>query len=446
MKIKFYGGIEKVTGSNFLIEIDSKKIMIDCGLIQGTNTCELENFEPFPFNPKEVDLVIITHPHLDHSGRLPKLIKEGFNGKILGTLPAKEITNEILLDSLKIIKEECGKELFSEADIDKTLELWEPIDYHKIINIDDTISIEFFDGGHILGAAFVKISSKSGATIVFSGDLGNSPNPILKDTEKLPDTDYLILESTYGDRNHENPETRKEILEDIIEQTIKNNGVLIIPVFAIERTQEILFDISDLIKNKKIPMLKIFLDSPLAFRITEIYQKHHEYFNEEAKKQFAHTKILDYPHLNIVKRIPDEIKMFEEKNPKIILAGSGMLTGGRILNLMRRYISNPTTTLLFVGFQVEGSLGRKILDGDKNIIIENNSFEVRAKIEKLLSYSDHKDQKSIMDWIRPQGQNIKKIFLVHGDKEPKISLKTKIMDDLGVDVEIPTKNDTIELL
>lgn len=443
MKIKFYGGVKEVTGSNFLIESGDKKILIDCGLIQGACACELTNFEPFFYNPQEIDLVLITHSHIDHIGRLPKLIKDGFNGKILSTLPTKELAKEVLPDSLHIIKEEHNRELFSEKDIEKAMELWETISYHQIFELNG-LSIELFDAGHILGSAFIKITQKD-KSIIFSGDLGNSPNPILKDTEELPETNYLVIDSTYGDRNHEDFEIRKELLEDILEDTIKNKGVLIIPAFAIERTQEILFDIDDLIENSKIPILPIFLNSPLGLKITETYQRYPEYFNEYAKKKLVYEKQFGYPNLHLIKDTGDEKKIFDSSHPKIIIAGSGMLTGGRILNLLKRYISKSDTILLFIGYQAKDSLGRKILDGEKNIQIDGEKLTVNARIKKLLSYSAHKDQDEILKWTSPQKRFLKKIFLVHGDEEVKRALKIKITDDLGISAEIPRENAEFDL-
>jgi len=448
MKIKFCGGTEEVTGANYLIESGGKKFLIDCGLIQKENVCELENFENFPYDPKEIDFVLITHAHLDHVGRLPKLIYEGFNGEIISTLPTKELSKEILLDANKVINEKCkGMQLnvdkiYNEENVEKILKKWRTVNYNEVL-IFDELKIEFFDAGHILGSAFIKVE-EGNKKIVFSGDLGNI-DPILKPSEELTECDFLILESTYGDRLHENLENRKDILEDIIEETLKENRTLIIPAFALERSQEILYDIVDLIENKKVPEIKIFLDSPLAIKIFRVYDKYTNYFNESAKKFFVHRDLEDLSYLEIIHEIKDFKKVINYPKAKIIISSSGMLQGGRIINILKHFIEEETTTILFVGYQAEGSLGRKILEGEKEIYLDDKKYIVKAKIEKLLAYSGHKDQKALIDWVFPQRFKIKKIFLVQGEQRAKIILKSKIEDYLGIKVEIPTKNQEIDL-
>jgi metallo-beta-lactamase family protein len=448
MKIKFCGGTEEVTGANYLIESKGAKFLIDCGLIQKENICELENFENFPYDPKEISFVLITHAHLDHIGRLPKLIYEGFKGEIISTLPTKDLAREILLDANKVINEKCRgmhsevEKIYNEENIEKIFEKWRTVDYHKILE-NNGLKIEFFDAGHILGSAFIKLEEED-KRIVFSGDLGNI-DPILKPCEDLPESDFLILESTYGDRLHENLENRKEILEDIIEETLKENRTLIIPAFALERSQEILYDIVDLIENKKVPEIKIFLDSPLAIRIFRIYDKYTEYFNESAKKFFIHRDLEDLDYVEIIHKEEDFRRIVNYPKAKIIISSSGMLQGGRIVNILKYFIEEESTTILFVGYQAQGSLGRKILEGEKEVYLDGKKYSVKAKIEKILAYSGHKDQRAIIDWIFPQRFKIKKIFLVQGEEKAKTILKSRIEDYLGIKVEIPTKNQEIVL-
>ncbi|MCS7184192.1 MAG: MBL fold metallo-hydrolase [Patescibacteria group bacterium] len=445
MKIKFYGGVKKVTGANYLVEAGKIKFLVDCGLIQGKNVCELENFEEFPYSAREINFVLITHAHLDHIGRLPKLFKEGFDGYIYSTLPTKDLAREIIMDSKKIVEENClsfNKDSFyTEELIEKIFQRWKTIDYYKELKIDE-LKIKFYDAGHILGSAFIYINFQN-EIITFSGDLG-SQDSILKPTDELPETDYLILESTYGDRLHQNLESRKNILEDIVEETIREKRTLIIPAFALERSQEVLYDLISLIEDKKVPEITIFLDTPLGIRILNIYEKYYEYLNEEAKNFFIKR---NYENL-------EYLKIIEEKNiygivnypsPKIIISSSGMLKGGKIIPILKKFIEKEETTILFVGFQVEGSLGRNILEGQKEVIIDDENYQVKAKIEKLLSYSGHKDQKGIVEWVKPQRKRIKKIFLVQGEKEAKISLKIKLEDYLGIKTEIPEENEEFEL-
>lgn len=441
MKLYFYGGVDTVTGSNFLLETERVKILIDCGLIQKERICNLENFLPFEYSVSEISAVLITHAHLDHIGRLPKLLKEGFKGYIYSTLPTKELAKEILLDSQKLIEENCkelNKEnLYQKEDIDKLLERWQTINYHQKFNLED-LNIEFFNAGHILGSAFIKINQDN-KTIVFSGDLGNRKKSLEDELENLPETDYLVLESTYGNRNHQNLFNRKEILEKILERIIYEKRVLIIPTFALERAQEILFDIQDLIDKKRIPEIKIFLDSPLAYRISKIYEKYPEYLNPLARSEILSKGIFYCDCLRIIQDIDEEKELLFSSSPKIILAGSGMITGGRILNILEKYIEDEKTTILFIGYQSEGSLGRKILEGEKNVFINNKEFEVKAEVLTLFSYSAHRDQEGILAWIYPQRNRIKKIFLTHGELEAKKALQRKIIDEFAIEVEIPQK-------
>jgi metallo-beta-lactamase family protein len=329
--------------------------------------------------------------------------------------------------------------LYQKEDVEKLMSRWQTIDYHQKLNLDD-FEIEFYNSGHILGSAFIKINN-----IVFSGDLGNKGKSLNQDLEDLPPVDYLVLESTYGDRNHENLENRKEILEKILERIIYEKRVLIIPTFALERAQEIIFDIQKLIEKRKIPEIKIFLDSPLALKISKIYEKYPEYLNQESAKEILAQGIFNQEYLKIVENEEDEREMFLASSPKIILAGSGMVTGGKILKILKNYLEDKKTTILFVGYQAEGSLGRKILDGEKNVFIESENLEVKAEILTLFSYSAHRDQEGILEWLKPQRFKLKKIFLTHGDEKAKQELKRKIMDELTIETIIPVENFFVDL-
>lgn len=445
MKIKFLGGVTKVTGANYLVETNKYKFLVDCGLIQGKNVCELENFEPFNYSAKEIDFVLITHSHLDHIGRLPKLIAEGFKGYIYSTLPTKDLAYEILLDSKKIIEKQCEyfnkDNFYTEENIEKVFQRWKTINYYELLNFDD-LEIKFFDAGHILGSAFIQIK-KEGEIITFSGDLGNI-DPLLRKTDDLPETDYLILESTYGDRLHKELTHRRDILENIIEETLREKRTLIIPAFALERSQEVLYDLISLIEEKKVPEIEIFLDTPLGIRILRIYEKYPEFLNESAKQFFISRNYENLDYLKIIEN--GKIRQIEDyPEPKIIISSSGMIKGGKIIEILKHFINKESTTILFVGYQVEGSIGRQILDGDREIILDNEKYSVRAKIEKILSYSGHKDQEGIIEWVRPQRMRLKKIFLVQGDKQAKIVLKSKLEDYLGIKTEIPSENEEVNL-
>jgi len=440
MKIKFLNGVKTVTGANYLVETKETKFLVDCGLIQGVNVCELENFDPFSFNPYEINFVLVTHAHLDHIGRLPKLFKEGFNGYVYSVLPTKDLSREMFIDSLKVLEENCkflNKEiLYDQDEIQKVLSHWIGKKYREKVKIND-VEFEFYNAGHILGSSFIYIENEN-KKLVFSGDLGNI-NPLLEETEPLPqDTDYLVLESTYGDRLHEDLDKRKDMLEDIIEETIKNKRTLIIPAFALERSQEILYDIISLIEDKKVPEINIFLDSPLGIRILKTYEHYPDFLSEKAKEFFVHR---DYSKLEYLKIGVSDYELKNSADPKIIISSSGTLRGGRIMSILKIFIEEESTTILFVGFQPEGSLGREILEGRKEIIIDGEKYKVKAKIEKIMSYSGHKDQKAILEWVYPLKNRLKKIFLVQGDPEAKKALKIKLEDYLGIKTIIPKEKE-----
>ncbi|MCS7200575.1 MAG: MBL fold metallo-hydrolase [Patescibacteria group bacterium] len=438
MKITFHGGVKEITGSNFLIEKGGEKILVDCGLFQEENVCDRENLTPFPFKAKEISSVFITHAHLDHIGRLPKLIAEGFNGYIYSTLPTKDIAREILLDCQRVITDNCSdpriEKIYTLENVEKVFDRWRTLNYHEKFKTNN-FNVEFFDAGHILGSSFIRINNT-----VFSGDLGNLAEDLHKNPEPLPEVDYLVLESTYGDENHENLANREEILENILEYTIRNNNILIVPAFALERSQEIIFSIRRFIKNKKIPNVKIFFDSPLAQRISTIYGKYLDYLNPKFRQLFSELSTIEDDDFKVVRTKEDEKEMFLASPPKIILSSSGMLSGGKILRIIKEYIPFQNTTILFVGYQAEGSLGRKILDGATEIMVEGEQLPVRAKILTLFSFSAHIDQAGILSWLYPKRKRLKSVFLVHGDEKSKKILKLKIMDELAIRTIIPDTN------
>jgi len=473
MKITFAGGVKEVTGSCFLLEEENDRVLVDCGLIQGDKYCEYENFEPFVFNPKTLTAVVVTHAHIDHIGRLPKLYRDGFTGYVYSTLPTKTVAVEMLADEMKILEDKHSTHaeppLFNQADIKKLFDHWQTVEYHQLFNIGQ-LTVEFFDAGHILGSAFIKISFphlsnlqesassprevsisphlsslQESASIVISGDLGNEPDFFLKPTELLPAVDYVVLESTYGDSLHEEVAVRRVLLENIIEQITRDKGVLLIPAFALERTQELLFDIADLMREQKVVTCSVFLDSPLALRLTEIYQRYQEYLGETARKHLVAEDLFNLSNFHRIYTSEQAKRIDETPPPKIIISGSGMLQGGRILSHLKRYLPQANTVLLFVGFQPKNSLGRKILDGAKEITIDGDRVTIAAQIRQLMGYSSHKDQAMLLNWLRPQRFQLKKVFLVHGETEAKAVLSRKIMDNLGIETYLPNQGEEIIL-
>ncbi len=444
MKLNFFGGTKIVTGALYLLEIENKKIIVDCGLIQGSRFLEEKNFEPWPFDPKEIDYIFTTHAHLDHIGRLPKIVKDGFRGTIFSTPPTKDFAYWLLKDSAHILKREAkhfGREgLYQEKDIENTINLWQTIKYHKPFKIGN-IEIEFFNAGHILGSAFISFKTEKGR-LVFSGDLGNSPMPLLPPREELPaDTKWTLIESAYGDRLHEKANKRKEILEDMIEEVGLNKSTLMIPAFAMERTQEILYEIDDLVRNKKIPSMEFFLDSTLALRLTEVYKKYENYLSFEAfSKINKGDELFNFPHLHFSHSHSESEAIKNVKPPKLIIAGSGMMHGGRIMYHLINYLPDEKNILLIVGYQAKGCLGRKLLEGAKKVKIYGQEVEVKAKIKEIHGYSAHADQAQLLNWLRPAKKSLKNVFVVQGEEDPAKALATKIEDELAIKAEVPNQN------
>jgi len=454
IKLHFLGGARIVSGNSYLLETGSKKILIDCGLFQGPPGLERKNQEPFSFNPSEIDFIIITHSHLDHIGRLPMLIEDGFKGKIFATPPTKDFTYLMLEDTKKVLTEKARRGdvmmLFTESEIHQIMDLFVPIEYHKETKISDDISFEFYEAGHILGSAIIKLTLRQAQgkklTVVFSGDLGNYPVPILRSLENIDEADYVLVESTYGDRLHEKREKTRDIIEDAVEETITKKGVLMIPSFALERAQQVIYDLNELVENERFQPLPIFIDSPLAIEVTKIYEKYSDYFNKEASALIkSGDDIFKFPGLKFTPSVKESKQISEIAPPKIIIAGSGMSQGGRILHHELRYLSDERNVLLMVTYQAVGTLGRQILDGAKEVEILDQKINIRAKIESITGYSAHADQKGIMNWLSSIRKPIKKIFVVQGEEKPANVLAQLIRDNLGIQAEVPQMGEIAEL-
>lgn len=440
-----------VTGANYLLESGSEKILIDCGLHQGSSYCEEHNFEPFPYDPREIEAVFITHAHIDHIGRLPKLYKDGFRGKIYSTPPTKDFAIHLLLDSQHILLKEAEEKrkspLYGIEEIDKVMQLWQGVSYHKKFRLKN-FEIEFYDAGHVLGSSFIVISAE-GKKIVFSGDLGNVSAPLVKDTETVNTADYALIESTYGNRIHEDLSTRKDVLEDTIEETVESGGVLMIPAFAMERTQDLLFELNGLIENGRIPKVPIFIDSPLAIKLTSVYKKYAgdpDYFDKEALAAFGKgERIFDFPGLKTALTTEESKEINDVSPPKVIIAGAGMSQGGRILHHERRYLSDPKSTILFIGYQAEGSLGRRILDGARSVKILGEEVPVRCRMKAIGGYSAHADQPRLLNWLRPMKLSLKKVFVVQGEQSQSMPFADKIRDELAIEAVVPSEGDSFVL-
>jgi metallo-beta-lactamase family protein len=447
LKLTFYGGAQDVTGANHFLETGKKKVLIDCGLFQGSKTCEDRNWAPFAFDPKEVDALFVTHGHLDHIGRIPKLVKDGFNGRIFSTYPTRDFSELMLIDSLGVLTKEAKKShqkpFYQKQDVQKAMELWEPVEYDEQFKLGD-LKVTFREAGHILGSAVIEMEAE-GKKLVFTGDLGNPPTPLLKKPYKISKADFLIIESTYGDRTHEGKEERKLKLERVIEDTLKRKGVLMVPAFSIERTQELLFELNDLVENGHIPKTPIFLDSPLAIQATEIYKRYEKYYNKEAKYIIrSGDDVFKFPGLEFTLTTQDSKRINGVTPPKIIIAGSGMSNGGRIIHHERRYLPDPNSTLLLVCYQAVGSLGRTIKEGAKLIKILGEDIPVEANIESIEGYSAHPDTDGLFNYVKGIS-GLERVFVVQGELKATSFFAQRIRDYLGINTCSPALEESFVL-
>lgn len=448
LKLSFYGGTGEVTGSNFLIEGGGKKILVDCGLYQGSKIGDARNLNPLLYNATEVDALFVTHAHIDHIGRIPKLVKDGFRGDIYSTSPTKEIGDLSLVDSLGVLGKEAKRDnhpvIYHEEDVTRAMKQWKTVKYHEPIIIGD-FSVVFRDAGHILGSAMVEITY-NGKKILFTGDLGNSPAPLLRDTEAVTDADYMVIESVYGDRNHESVDERKKRTEQVIEDTISSGGALMIPAFSIERTQDLLLEINNLVENKRIPPVSIFLDSPLAIKVTKVYRESQDFFNKEALGIIhGGDDIFNFPGLKLTPTTEESKRIIDYPNPKIIIAGSGMSNGGRIVHHEQHYLGDPKSTLLLIGYQAVGTPGRMLQEGAKKIRINGEDIDVRARVVNISGYSAHKDGDHLFKFVKATADTLKTIFVVHGEPKTTMFFVQRLRDYLGLNAYAPQAGESVEL-
>ena len=458
MRITFCGAAETVTGSCHLVEVDGMRLLLDCGLFQGGHQRGDLNRQPFPFDPKTIDVVLLSHAHLDHCGRLPLLVRQGFSGKILCTPPTAEIAKLMLADSAHLQVEEAsyrarkarrrGEEapppLYDMADVLRCAELFRPVaGYDQPKKLRDRVSCVFHDAGHILGSASVELRNSNGR-LLFSGDLGNLHQPIVRDPAPPPAVDVLLVESTYGDRAHRSMDDTVAEFKTAIETVIPSDGNLLIPSFALERTQEVLYELFVLWQNGELPRCRIFLDSPLAISTTRVFERYPDYFDAEGQRIFAsHPNPFDFTPLRFTQTTGESKEINKTSKGNIIIAGSGMCTGGRIIHHLRHNLWHKDSGILFVGYQAVGTLGRRIVDGAKQVRIFGEEIAVAAHVWTVNGFSSHADQPILLDWIRKA--NPKHLILVHGEDDTLDAFAERIREDLSLEPHIARLEETIEL-
>lgn len=459
LKLTFVGGVTTVTGANFLLETMPEaegessepkvRILIDCGLEQGEGDSDAENHKTFAYNPSEIDYLLITHAHMDHLGKVPKLVRDGFKGKIFSTPETKALAPFMFEDAVKILSsefEKTGKPMLYEAkDAEKALSLWHEIPYHSNTTLHGGFNVYAKDAGHILGSAMYEITY-NGKKIVFTGDLGNSPTPLLKDTEDVTDATYMIMESVYGDKNHESHEERQSKLEDVIEDAYARKGALVIPSFSLEKTQVLLYEINKMVEHSRIPSMPVFVDSPLAIKITGVYKHLSKNFNAQAKSEIQKgDDLFNFPRLTLIQSSEESKNLINVPNPKIIIAGSGMSTGGRVMHHEKNYLPDPKSTLLLIGYQSLGTLGRRIQNGEKSVNIFGAPVKVNANIVTIDGYSSHKDSEHLLEFVAKSQETLKKVFPVMGEPKSSLFLCQRIQDYLAVDAYHPSEGESVVL-
>lgn len=445
----FYGGVGSVTGANFMLDTGGAAILVDCGLEQGSKFASESNAKAFVYNPVDCDVLMVTHAHADHIGRIPKLVKDGFAGVIYSTKPTKDLAAIMLADALKVMEyenERYGYEILYEAgDIQAALRLWKTVNYDEQITLPDGVTAYYSDAGHILGSGMVHLS-RGDKTIVFTGDIGNVPQPLLSAPVVPTDYDYLVMESVYGDRLHEEVAERTSLLQHYIEETRHKGGTLIIPAFSLERTQAMLLEINNMVEQGKIQPIPVYLDSPLAIQVTSVYRAHTNYLKPAVREQIhAGDDIFDFDGLEFTESMKESYSIDTSKGAKVIIAGSGMSHGGRIRRHEQNYLSDPKTTVLLVGYQSAGSLGRILQDGAKKATIDGKEVKVKAQIAQIRGYSGHADRDQLLGLVAGGCSKAKQVFVVMGEERSSLFLTQRLRDYLGVNAKAPNANEEIEI-
>lgn len=443
----FYGGVGSVTGANFMVDTGKLAVLIDCGLVQGGRPSADYNAQPFPYNPADIDVLVVTHAHTDHIGRIPKLIHDGFRGVIYSTPPTKALSNVMLDDAFHIMQLEHemynAPLWYDQADVQQAFKNWQTFGYYETKELGDELTVTFTNAGHILGSAMVELR-RGDRSLVCTGDVGNVPQPLVAPPDPLPNCQYLITESVYGDRVHEGVDERSAILRSHIEDARARGGTLIIPAFSLERTQSMLYEINNFVESGDIEPIPVFLDSPLAIAVTDIYRRYTSYMKPEVQDRLeSDDNLFSFPGFKATKTVAASAEIRTVTGPKIIIAGSGMSHGGRIRSHEQHYLADPNTTLLLVGHQVVGSLGRRLQDGAQTVTIDGVLVPVRAKIAKIQGFSGHADRDQLLDIVYTGREQLEQVYVTMGEEKSSLFLTQRIHDYIGIPVCAPGENEEV---
>ena len=468
MILQFWGAAQTVTGSMHLVEADGHRLLLDCGMAQGRREEAKKLNSEFPFQPEKIDAVVLSHAHLDHSGKLPMLVKKGFSGSIFSTSATRDLCSAMLADSASLQEmdaryvnrqnEKQGlpfiKPLYTLHDVARTMRLFQTVEFERPLQILPGIKMTFKNAGHILGSASVTLEIAEGrdkkkvTALAFTGDLGRKGAAVVQDPDIIDRADVLITESTYGGRDHGPMDEARKNLARVVKETANNRGLLIIPAFAVGRTQDVVYHLHELMQSKEIPQMPVYVDSPLATNITEIFRAHPECYDEETEQllmQEGGDDPFGFNMLRYTRSTEESKKLNNIRRPAIIISASGMCEGGRVLHHLRRNIGDPNTTVLFVGFQAENTLGRKLLRGDKTARIYGEEHEVRARMEKIDGYSAHADEGEMLDFINAIPNRPKRVFVVHGEPDATAAMAAGLAR-LGIeDIAIPERGEKFEV-
>lgn len=463
MQITFWGAAQTVTGSQHWIEVASDQILLECGLFQGKRAESYAVNRQLPYDARAVDAALLSHAHIDHAGNIPNLTKSGFRGDVICTHATRDLCAVMLRDSGAIQEENVGylnrhrkspqplEPIYTLADAERSLRQFASYDYDRWITITPHARAMFGDAGHMLGSAWVLLELTEGARVVrlcFSGDLGRRGLPILRDPAAMPEADYLILESTYGDRSHPPVNEATPDLQRAISDAVARRGKVVIPAFAVGRTQEIVYRLNDLVNRGDLPNVPVFVDSPLAMNVTEAFRTHPECYDDETKRMLiedADGSVFGFRRLTYIRRVEDSKALNDLDGPAVIISASGMAEHGRVLHHLRHTIEDPRNMILFVSFQAQDTLGRRILDGQRYVKILGDEFTVRAEVRRIEAFSGHADRNELLDWVRPQARRLRGVFLVHGEIGPMRALAEGLAD-LGIaNVRLPRRGESSAL-